>query len=550
MSVAAIYCRQSIVKEDSCSIDMQEHRCQALAQSMGWEFTTYKDAGESGKDLDRPQFQQMYADIKSGLVHTVIVYKLDRISRNLRDFFNLIEEFKELEVGFRSINENFDTTTTIGRAVLGVLAVFAQFERETTAERVRDNMCNRARNGTWNGGVVPLGFKLVKKDIDGEQVSILEQNEKYINIVREIFNKYSMPSVPAARITKDFNDAGVKTPKGGYFNDSLIKRTITNPIYCAADKEAYDYFLDLGAEISSPKEDFDGSRGIMIYNRRKPSGKKTSKERDVSKWIVAVGYHPPVISGEIFTACQQKMKHRKWQPPRNNTGQRGLLATLIKCGKCGLSMTTNYSYKKNKHGTTYYTYYKCTGKRRHTCDMKDIRTETIDNLVIEALNKIVDDSEFRDKQIESAQKEIKDSTKNLKSELDRLKELSKEHEQEENNLINALGKGTIKINLIEKRLNELENEKESTQNKILELEKELQEKGMQEINIEMLVSNLKKFKDCFEELTFDEKRNLLQSLIYKVIAYEDSVSVILYDGCVSRTNGQGFIAPANIIRAG
>lgn len=184
---AAVYCRQSIEKEDSCSLDIQEQRCTALAQSMGWETRVYNDPGKSGKDLDRPGFQQMLKDIQKGKVSTVVVYKLDRISRNLRDFFNLMEEFRELEVGFRSITENFDTTTPIGRAVLGVLAVFAQFERETTAERVRDNMHERARMGIWNGGPVPMGFEVQRKIIKGKHLSALTtKTRRYWNYKRNI----------------------------------------------------------------------------------------------------------------------------------------------------------------------------------------------------------------------------------------------------------------------------------------------------------------------------------------------------------------------------
>lgn len=550
LAVAAIYCRQSIEKEDSCSLDMQEHRCRALAQSMGWDVEVYKDPGKSGKNLDRPQFQRMMKDIKDGKIHTVIVYKLDRISRNLKDFFTLMEEFKEIGVGFRSISENFDTTTTIGRAVVGILAVFAQFERETLAERVRDNMYDRARMGMWNGGPVPMGFKVVKKVVNGKTISVLEHVEEDIKLVRDIFKKYLLPNMSAGRITKDFNDSGIRTPKNRYWNDNLVKRTLTNPIYCAADMDAYEYFSNLGVEIASPKEDFNGTRGLMVYNRRKPAG-NTSKERDVKEWILAVGHHPPVVSGKDFVAVQKKIEARAWTPPRSNTGHRGLLATLVKCGKCGLSMTTSYTKKRKKDGSyTYYTYYKCTGRRRHICEGQNIRADVLNSIVIETINKIVDDPEFRRKQIETAKSELKDSTDELRKEIQRVKKALENYEQEEHNLITALGRGTIKIELIERRLAEIEKEKETLQEKLLKMEMELQEKGLREINIDVLVSNLERFKESFEKLTLDEKRALLQSLIYKIVVDDDRVAIALSNDCVFGTNGHGFIAATSIIRAG
>ena len=175
MPTAAIYCRQSFYKEDSCSIDMQIERSKAFCVSQGWDYIVYDtDKGYSGKDTDRPGFRQMMKDITAGKINFVVVYKLDRISRKLTDFFGLMEEFKAQDVGFRSLTENFDTTTPMGRAMLAIIAVFAQLERETTAERVRDNMIDRARMGIWNGGPIPFGFQSNKETtlVNGKEKKI------------------------------------------------------------------------------------------------------------------------------------------------------------------------------------------------------------------------------------------------------------------------------------------------------------------------------------------------------------------------------------------
>jgi len=538
---AAVYCRQSIEKEDSCSLDVQEQRCIALAQSMGWETRVYKDPGKSGKDMDRPSFQKMLKDIEKGKVSTVIVYKLDRISRNLRDFFNLMEEFRELEVGFRSITENFDTTTSIGRVILGVLAVFAQFERETIAERVRDNMHERARMGIWNGGPVPMGFEVQRKIINGKNLPALIQKQEDIEIIKEIFKTYLRPDMTTAKIARTKNRVGEKTLKGNRWSINLVRRTLENPVYCAADKEAYEYFTNLDAEITSPKEDFNSQFGIIAYNRRKLTGKRY-KTRDTKDWIIAIGNHKPVVTGKEFALVQNKIKERSVVPPRKGTGTRSILGGLVRCGKCGQAMIASYSKNKKSDENYKYVYFRCIGRRVALCDAKGIRTDLLEKIVIELIEKIARDPAFREKQIETAQNELNDSGEKSLSETKKLKRNLEGFDREENNLIAALGKGTIKPELIERRLIEIEKEKKQTKSRLLELENKIQQNSVQQLSLDVVVSCLEKFKDCFNELTEEEKKSLLRCLIEKVTVEENKVTVMIYAGCTLETDGHRFVS--------
>jgi len=212
ISRAAIYCRQSILKEDSCSIDVQVKRCTALCESRGWEFEVFIDEGFSGKDMERPNFQKMLNTIEN--FNCVVVYKIDRISRNLRDFTNLVEMFQSKNIGFHSITENFDTTTPMGRAMMAVIAVFAQLERETTVERVRDNMLGRARMGIWNGGPVPYGFTASKCTIDGKQRSVLVPCEEEQEEVKKMFEYYISPNGSIRSLTRKLNALKIPTKTG------------------------------------------------------------------------------------------------------------------------------------------------------------------------------------------------------------------------------------------------------------------------------------------------------------------------------------------------
>jgi site-specific DNA recombinase len=159
---AAIYARKSRETEKGESLDNQISRGIALCNSRGWEYDIYQDMAWSGKSLDRPDFKRMYSDIENKKIHTVICYKLDRVSRNVNDFSSLINDLSSKNVDFISLTENFDTSSALGRAMMYISSVFAQLERETTAERVKDNMFDQASSGIWNGGPVPFGFDRIE----------------------------------------------------------------------------------------------------------------------------------------------------------------------------------------------------------------------------------------------------------------------------------------------------------------------------------------------------------------------------------------------------
>ena len=144
MKFNAAYARQSLLKKDSLSISGQLDMCRKMA---GGDLAVYKDAGYSGKNTKRPDFERLLRDIKADKVQKLYVYRLDRFSRSVADFGRLWEILQEHNVEFVSVSENFDTSSPMGRAMLHIIMVFAQLERETTAERVRDNYYRRASLG-------------------------------------------------------------------------------------------------------------------------------------------------------------------------------------------------------------------------------------------------------------------------------------------------------------------------------------------------------------------------------------------------------------------
>jgi len=162
----AVYTRKSSdegLEQDFNSLDAQFEACSAyiLSQaSEGWTATKsrYDDGGVSGGTLERPSLQRLLKDIASGLIDIVVVYKIDRLTRSLLDFAKLVEAFDEAGTSFVSITQFFNTTTSMGRLTLNMLLSFAQFEREVTAERIRDKISASKAKGMWMGGTPPLGY--------------------------------------------------------------------------------------------------------------------------------------------------------------------------------------------------------------------------------------------------------------------------------------------------------------------------------------------------------------------------------------------------------
>ena len=205
----AIYARQSIDKKDSLSIEGQIAECRKFA---GEDAKVFKDKGYSGKNIKRPAFTELMKAVEAGTVKKIFVYRLDRFSRSIADFSRLWETLSVNGVEFNSATENFDTATPIGRAMLNIVMTFAQLERETTAERVRDNYVHRFRLGAWTGGPAPFGFDLTKILVDGTRASSLVANDKF-EIVKMIFEEYAKPETSLRGLAKELTERGIHGPK-------------------------------------------------------------------------------------------------------------------------------------------------------------------------------------------------------------------------------------------------------------------------------------------------------------------------------------------------
>jgi site-specific DNA recombinase len=261
-SRCAIYTRKSSdegLEQDFNSLDAQFEACSAyiLSQaSEGWNAvsTRYDDGGVSGGTLERPTLKRLLKDIASGLIDTVVVYKIDRLTRSLLDFAKLVEAFDKAETSFVSITQSFNTTTSLGRLTLNMLLSFAQFEREVTAERIRDKISASKAKGMWMGGTPPLGYAA-----DGRSLKIVDEDAE---LVRDIYHRYL--KLGSVRLLEEHLHAdGICVPTrtagtgkitgGGKFLRGQLYTILDNPIYKGDIKHGKNTYPGLHQAIIDPE---------------------------------------------------------------------------------------------------------------------------------------------------------------------------------------------------------------------------------------------------------------------------------------------------------
>ena len=378
----AIYSRKSRFTGKGESIGNQVELCKAYIcghyGEAALDYTViYEDEGFSGGDLNRPDFKKMMDDAKRHRFHAIVVYRLDRISRNISDFAGLIEELARLDIAFVSIKEQFDTGTPMGRAMMYIASVFSQLERETIAERIRDNMHELAKTGRWLGGTTPTGYaseEVRSIHIDGKsrkacRLKLIPEEAEVIKTIYDLYMETDSQTITEAELIK----RGLKTKNNKYFTRFSIKSILQNPVYMIADEDAYNYFVRVKSDLFSDREAFDGVHGIMAYNRTCQEKGRTTKFLSPEEWIVAVGLHPGIIPGKVWADVQESLernKNKSYHRPRSNEA---LLTGLLYC-TCGSRMYPKLSQRKTPDGKQVYTYV-CKMKersRRTVCNSKNV----------------------------------------------------------------------------------------------------------------------------------------------------------------------------------
>ncbi|NFO10962.1 recombinase family protein [Clostridium botulinum] len=312
------------------------------------DYEIFEDAGYSGKNTVRPAFQDMISRIKKGEFTHLLVWKIDRISRNLLDFCAMYEELKKYNCTFISKNEQFDTSSATGEAMLKLVLIFAELERKLTSERVSAIMLDRANKGLWNGAQCPLGYSW------NEEKKFPDINKDESETIKLIYNTYENIS-SSLQVAKMLNSEHIKTKRDGKWSSKTVSDIIRNPFY----------------------------KGTYRYNYRESAH---GKIKDESEWIIVEDNHSPIISKEQWEHCNKIMDinaQRNTSLYRKNSNIH-VFASLIKCKKCGETFIANCDVtRKDGYRPSYYY---CKGKYgSYGCDAKLISDVTLGPFIINYL---------------------------------------------------------------------------------------------------------------------------------------------------------------------
>lgn len=528
----AIYSRKSVFTGKGESIENQIELCKEYCdlhyKDFKIEYTIYEDEGFSGKNLNRPKFKELISDIKNNKFDVLICYRLDRISRNVADFSSTLELLQKYNTHFVSIKEQFDTSTPMGRAMIYIASVFAQLERETIAERVKDNMLQLAKMGKWSGGQLPLGFKSEKVNYMNEQmkeknfVKLVPINTE-LETIKFIYKNYLLKG-SILNVVKELNELGYKTKTGNDFEITGVKRILKSTLYVESSDLTHEYLK---------------SKGYNVYGKANGNGYLTyNKKTDKNNIIVAVAAHKGVISSFDWISVQKKLdaniEKSKDISNRSGTGNNNsLFSGLLKCSKCGSNLVIKYN-SKNRNGDNYI-YYVCSNKNnkynKNKCNAPNLRTDIIDEkllLQIKTYNRNVIMNLYNNK-LDNLNKS---SNRQI---INELKKQINEKEVQINNIIMELSLSTdesIKkilrdnMNNIAKDINKL---------KITINNTELIEADIKNtiLDIKHLIKSFKDFDNNFDNTDdINIKRTLIKNIVEKISVDFDNKSFDVKFFCI------------------
>ena len=365
---------------DGYSLDAQKARMKAYADFNDYQIVgEYEDAGKSGKSIEgRASFCRMMDDIKAGKdgISYVLVFKLSRFGRNAADVLSTLQIMQDFGVNLICVEDGIDSSKDAGKLMISVLSAVAEIERENIRIQTMEGRIQKAREGRWNGGFAPYGYRLV----DGR----LEINEEEAPAIRTIFDQYVNTNIGTTGLAKYLENHGIhkiqrQNGKNPLFASSTIQKILKNPVYC----------------------------GKIAFGRRRTEKVKGTRNEyklvEQESYLLVDGLHEGLVPEEVWQAAQVKMKAtaQKYElVSRRKTDRVHLLSSIVKCPVCGAGMYGNKSIKKRPDGTKYkdFYYYGCKHRgmqRGYKCTYsKQIQEEVLDGAVAEVISKLVSNPKF------------------------------------------------------------------------------------------------------------------------------------------------------------
>ena len=497
---------------DGYSLDAQKARMKAYADFNDYQIVgEYEDAGKSGKSIEgRASFCKMMDDIKSGKdgVAYVLVFKLSRFGRNAADVLSTLQVMQDFGVNLICVEDGIDSSKDAGKLMISVLSAVAEIERENIRVQTMEGRIQKAREGRWNGGFAPYGYRLV----DGK----LEVNEEEAPAIRTIFDQYVNTDMGATGVAKYLENHGIskiqrQNGKNPLFSSSTIQKILKNPVYC----------------------------GKIAFGRRRTEKVKGTRNEyklvEQDSYLLVDGLHEGLVSEEVWEAAQVKMKAnaQKYElVARPKTDRVHLLSNILKCPVCGAGMYGNKSIKKRPDGTKYkdFYYYGCKHRnmqRGYKCDYrKQIQEEALDAAVAEVVSKLVSNPRFAAMMQEKINMKV--DTTAIEQEIAAYEKQLRQHYSTKSRLMEEIDSLDPDDRHFIARKSDLDERLYKMYDKIEEVEKGLMDARAKKQAIEadkITGDNIYKILICFDKLyatmTEAERRRLVEILIDEVQIYPE-----------------------------
>lgn len=433
-------------------------------------YRVYSDLGISGKSIrERPGLNELMEDAEKGHFNYVIVWKISRLSRSLKDILFLVDRLEDMGISFVSYSEKFDTSTPVGRMTLQILGSIAEFERNTIIENVRLGLRQRAKEGKWTGNHV-FGYDNVDKKI------VVNKDEAAL--VKRIYEMYMEENMGFRKIADTLNKEGYRTKRNRLFGHDYIRRILSNPVYI----------------------------GVVRHHIR-----------DGKEYYEVKGIHEPIISEELFYKTKEKMnKHVK---NRSKATSPYVLAGLLKCPVCGSNMIGCMS---KVNGRTYR-YYKCGRYHRQgavACTSNIINAERIEEEIIKKVGEIVKNTIIIDMVDQEIRKRVGDSGETSTKELERLDNELEHFKALKNKYIKLFEDDSIDPKLFAERLDEIHKQIEALNKRKAEVENTIGSVSC-DITKAEIEGYINSFDRVMEYVSSEDKKELLSQMFKSIRINED-----------------------------
>ena len=425
--------------------------------------------------MNRPGLEEMLFDAEAHAFDTLLVFRVDRLSRKVRELAQMVDELTKYGVALKSITEPFDTANAAGKMMLQMLGVFAEFEHATIVERTKVGMERKAKGGTWVGGVVPYGYQL-----DPEKGLIVHEEEAVV--IRKMFKTYALGKEGTHTITHRLNDAGHRKRSGKKWDKRVILHIIKNPIYV---------------------------------------GKLRWRE------VIHEGNHEPIISDVLFEKARAIMQERvaDLNGRRFHNGDQPLLAGTIKCARCKSHMVGVSTHKKERR----FPYYICSKRWNiKDCDQDYIRGDLLEASIMQDVKTMFRDEAFMARVWEEANQRLSAEKPDVDKEIGRVEAQAAKTQTRVDRYFEAFEAGTMKPELCSERIQDLNARVEELEAEKHELESRRKRLELPAIDKEMLSGLVANFEDVMAKGTNPQKKHLLRRLVKKVLVHDRRTVEVWY----------------------